>query len=95
MTVDEKTVRKIAQLARIAVADSEVSKLKDELNGILQFVETLEGVDVSNVAPLTSVVPVELPRRDDVVSDGDIQSLVLANAPLKEDGYFLVPKVVE
>ena len=95
MSVDAKTVRRVARLSRLAVNDAEVERLQGELNKILSFVESLNELDVEGVEPLTSVVPTQLFRRGDDVTDGDIQADVLANAPLKDDGFFLVPKVVE
>ena len=95
MSVDQAIVRRIAQLARIAVSDEEVPHLEGELNAILSFVEELGTVDVTGVEPMTSVIPMKLPMRADVVTDGGIERLVLANAPLAEDDFFLVPKVIE
>jgi aspartyl-tRNA(Asn)/glutamyl-tRNA(Gln) amidotransferase subunit C len=95
MSVDQAIVRRIAQLARIAVSDEEVPHLEGELNAILSFVEELGAVDVTGVEPMTSVIPMKLPMRVDVVTDGEIERLVLANAPLTEDDFFLVPKVIE
>jgi len=95
MSVDQAIVRRIAQLARIAVSDEEVPHLEGELNAILSFVEELGAVDVTGVEPMTSVIPMTLRRREDVVTDGEIESLVMANAPLAEDDFFLVPKVIE
>jgi aspartyl-tRNA(Asn)/glutamyl-tRNA(Gln) amidotransferase subunit C len=95
MSVDAQTVRRIARLARIAVADDEVEHLQDELNAILAFVEQLAEVNVAGVEPMTSVTPMELKRRPDAITDGGIADQILANAPATEDGFFLVPKVVE
>ena len=95
MSVDQATVRRIAHLARIAVTDAEVPHLQNEINAILAFVEELGAVDVSGVEPMTSVIPMTLPMREDVVTDGQIEAAVLANAPLAEDGFFVVPKVLE
>ena len=95
MSVDQATVRRIARLARIAVEEHEVPHLQGEINAILSFVEDLSAVDVEGVEPMTSVIPMKLPMREDVVTDGGIAAKVLANAPLTEDGFFLVPKVVE
>jgi len=95
MSVDQAAVRRIAHLARIAVTDAEVPHLQSEINAILAFVEDLAKVDVEGIEPMTSVIPMKLPMREDVVTDGEIQKLILANAPLTEDGFFLVPKVVE
>jgi aspartyl-tRNA(Asn)/glutamyl-tRNA(Gln) amidotransferase subunit C len=95
MSVDAATVRRIAHLARIAVAEDEVEHLQGELNAMLAFVEQLSEVDVEGVEPMTSVTPMAMKKRDDVVTDGDIRDDVLANAPSTADGFFLVPKVVE
>jgi aspartyl-tRNA(Asn)/glutamyl-tRNA(Gln) amidotransferase subunit C len=95
MSVDLNAVRRIAHLARIEVSDAETPHLQREINAILKFVEALDSVDVEGVEPMTSVIPMQLPMREDVVTDGDKASLVLANAPLTEDGFFVVPKVIE
>jgi aspartyl-tRNA(Asn)/glutamyl-tRNA(Gln) amidotransferase subunit C len=95
MSVDQGAVRRIAHLARIAVTDAEVPHLQDQINAILSFVDALNAVDVSGVEPMTSVIPMKLPMRDDVVTDGEIEPAVLANAPLAEDGFFVVPKIIE
>jgi aspartyl-tRNA(Asn)/glutamyl-tRNA(Gln) amidotransferase subunit C len=95
MSVDTATVRRIAHLARIAVADDEVEHLKDELNGILAFVEQLDEVNVEGVEPMTSVTPMAMKKREDKVTDGGIADDIVANAPATEDHFFLVPKVVE
>jgi aspartyl-tRNA(Asn)/glutamyl-tRNA(Gln) amidotransferase subunit C len=95
MSVDTATVRKIARLARIAVADDEVEHLKGELNAMLAFVEQLSEVDVSGVEPMTSVTPMALKQREDAVTDGDIADDIVRNAPATENHFFLVPKVIE
>jgi aspartyl-tRNA(Asn)/glutamyl-tRNA(Gln) amidotransferase subunit C len=95
MSVDQTTVRRIARLARIAVTEVEVPHLQGELNAILGFVEQLNEVDVAGVEPMTSVTPMLMKKRQDVVSDGDDAERVLKNAPASEAGYFVVPKVVE
>jgi aspartyl-tRNA(Asn)/glutamyl-tRNA(Gln) amidotransferase subunit C len=95
MSVDQAAVRRIAHLARIAVSDEEVPHLMGEINAILSFVEALGAVDVTGVEPMTSVIPMKLPLRADIVTDGEIENLVLVNAPLVEDNFFLVPKVIE
>jgi aspartyl-tRNA(Asn)/glutamyl-tRNA(Gln) amidotransferase subunit C len=95
MSVDTDTVRRIARLARIAVAEDEVEHLKGELNAILNWVEQLGEVDVEGVEPMTSVTPMAMKKRADVVTDGGDAVAVLKNAPATEDDYFLVPKVVE
>jgi aspartyl-tRNA(Asn)/glutamyl-tRNA(Gln) amidotransferase subunit C len=95
MPVDASTVRRIAHLARIAVADEEVADLQTELNAMLAFVEQLSEVDVEGVEPMTSVTPMELKQREDKVTDGGIADDIVRNAPATEDHFFLVPKVVE
>ncbi len=95
MSVDLGTVRRVAHLARISVREEELPALQGELNAILAFVEQLADIDVSSIEPMTSVVPLTLPMRDDVVSDGHYPEKVLANAPEAEGGFFTVPKVVE
>ena len=95
MSVDAATVRRIAHLARIAVSDAEVPHLQGELNAILAFVEQLSEVNVEGVEPMTSVMPMEMKKRADVVTDGEIVDAVTVNAPESEDHFFLVPKVVE
>ena len=95
MSVDAVTVRRIAHLARIAVAEDEVEHLRGEINAILAFVEQLGAVDVSGIEPMTSVTPMAMKKRDDVVTEGGRARDVVFNAPETEDHYFLVPKVVE
>ena len=95
MPVDAETVRRIAHLARIAVADAEVADLQAELNAMLAFVEQLSEVDVAGVEPMTSVTPMRLKQREDKVTDGGIADDIVRNAPATEANYFLVPKVVE
>ncbi len=95
MSIDKATVAKIARLARIHVAEEKREALASELSNILGWVEQLGEVDTENVAPMTSVVEVRLPERDDVITDGDCRDDVLANAPETDAGFFVVPKVVE
>jgi aspartyl-tRNA(Asn)/glutamyl-tRNA(Gln) amidotransferase subunit C len=95
MSVDSAVVRRIAHLSRIAVEETEVARLEVEINNILSFVETLAEVDVEGVEPIASVLPMQMKKRADVVTDGGIADDVLANAPAREDHYFVVPKVVE
>ena len=95
MAVDANTVRRIAHLARIAVAEEEIDHLKGELNAMLSFVEQLGEVNGVGVEPMTSVTPMAMKKRADVVTDGGIAEQVVKNAPMSEDNFFLVPKVVE
>ena len=95
MSVTNQDVKKVARLARIALPEDQVEPMTDELNNILNWIEQLGEVDVEGVEPMTSVVETSLPMREDVVTDGGIQDKVLANAPKSEDGFLVVPKVVE
>ena len=95
MSVDADTVRRIAHLARIAVAEDEVEHLKDELNAMLAFVEQLGELKVDGVEPMTSVTPMTMKKRVDAVTDGGIAEDIVRNAPSSDDNYFVVPKVVE
>ena len=95
MSVDKNTVRKVARLARIAVPEERLEPLSKELNGIMAWIEQLNDVVVEGVEAMTTPVKMTLPQREDVVSDGNIRDKVLANAPKSEDGFFVVPKVVE
>lgn len=95
MSVDAATIRRIARLARIALPEADVPVLQNEVNAILGFVEQLSEVNVEGVEPMTSVTPMALKMRDDVVTDGEMADRVTKNAPQSEDNYFLVPKVVE
>ena len=95
MSIDAATVRKVARLARIAEAEDRLEPLARELSGILNWIEQLNEVDTDGVEPMSSAVKTPLPMRDDVVTDGDNPGRVLKNAPKSEDGFFVVPKVVE
>ena len=95
MSIDKDTARRVAHLARIRVEEDQLENLAGELSGILGFMEQLNEVDVEGVEPMTSVSPMDLKRRDDVVTDGGIQAQILKNAPDAREGFFAVPKVVE
>jgi aspartyl-tRNA(Asn)/glutamyl-tRNA(Gln) amidotransferase subunit C len=95
MSVDSATVRRIAHLARIKVTEEEVPQLQNELNAILAFVDELAAVNVEGVEPMTSVMPMPMKKRADLVTDGAIVEKIVANAPASEDHFFIVPKVVE
>ena len=95
MSVDLATVKRVARLARIAVDEEDAQRMVSELNAILGFVEQLNEVDVSGVEPMTSVTPMAMKKRQDVVTDGGKADDIVANAPATEEHFFLVPKVVE
>ncbi len=95
MSVDIATVKRVAKLSRIAITDDRADTMRDELNAILGFVEQLSEVDVDGVEPMTSVVHMDMKKRQDVVNDGNKAEDIVANAPASEDHFFMVPKVVE
>lgn len=95
MTIDTKTAAHVAKLARIKVESNDLPALAQEFSAILGFIEQLNEVDVEGVEPMVSVTPMRLKRREDIVTDGDIQDKILANAPDAREGFFAVPKVVE
>ena len=92
MSID---VKKVANLARLALDEARVPALESELNGILSFVEQLSEVGTDGIEPMTSVVAMTQRLREDVVTDGDKAEAVLANAPDRVADFFAVPKVVE
>ncbi|MCV2871290.1 Asp-tRNA(Asn)/Glu-tRNA(Gln) amidotransferase subunit GatC [Defluviimonas sp. WL0050] len=95
MSIDTDTARKVAHLARIAVKEDDLPALAGELSAVLAFMEQLNEVDVEGVEPMTSVTPMRLKRREDVVTDGNMVDKILSNAPDAREGFFAVPKVVE
>lgn len=95
MSVDAATVKRIGRLARIRIEESEVETYQSELNTILGFVEQLSEVDVTGVEPMTSVTPMVLRRREDKVTDGSYPEKIVSNAPLSQDNFFMVPRVIE
>ena len=95
MSVDKDTLVKVAHLACLQLAEEKIEPLTDELNNILEWIETLNEVDTEAVAPMTSVVETDLRWRRDEVTDGDYAADVLANAPDVQYGFYAVPKVIE
>lgn len=95
MSVDLTTVKRVAHLARIAVSEEQAEKMTGELNVILGFVQSLDSVNVDGVEPMTSVIPTAMRLREDKVSDGNIASEIVSNAPISEENFFMVPKVIE
>ncbi len=95
MSVDVEKVKQVAHLARIAVSDEEAAGLTKDLNGILDWVEQLNQVDVSGVEPMTSVVATDIKMREDSISDGNCADNIVSNSPQMEDNFFMVPKVIE
>lgn len=95
MAIDAETVKRIAFLSRLKIEDDKIEAAEQEFNKILGWVDQLKEVDTNDVAPLVSVNENHLQMRRDEVTEGNIAEEILANAPMKEYGYFAVPKVVE
>ena len=95
MSVDLQTVKRAARLSRLELGDADAERMVGDLNAILGFVEQLDEVDVTGVEPMTSVMPMEMKKREDIVTDGNRAADIVANAPVTDEGFFLVPKVVE
>jgi aspartyl-tRNA(Asn)/glutamyl-tRNA(Gln) amidotransferase subunit C len=95
MSIDAATVRKVAKLARLNIAEARLEPLAGELGAIMAWIEQLGEVDTDGVEPMASAVDLKLPMREDVVTEGGDPAKVLANAPLARDNFFVVPKVVE
>tara|TARA_E500000075_G_scaffold63403_1_gene57043 strand:- start:599 stop:901 length:303 start_codon:yes stop_codon:yes gene_type:complete len=93
--VDIPTINKIARLSRLNIPEASKQNLTNDLNNILGFVAQLDKVNTSDVKPLASVTGHKLPLRSDKVTDGNIEDLVLKNAPESSSGFFVVPKVIE
>jgi aspartyl-tRNA(Asn)/glutamyl-tRNA(Gln) amidotransferase subunit C len=95
MALDKATVALIAALARIRISEGELEPLAGELSHILDWVEQLNEVDTTGVAPMASAAAASLPMREDAVTDGECRDAILGNAPRAARGFFTVPKVVE
>ena len=95
MDVDRKTVEQVAHLARLRISAEETQDFQKDLSSILSWVKQLNAVDTSTVEPMTKVVDLTLPQRQDTVNDGEKAEAVTANAPLREENFYVVPKVVE
>ena len=95
MTIDKGTVLRIARLSRIAMEEDALEPMAEELNGILAWVEQLGEVDTEGVEPMTGAIASVLPQRDDNAEADTPTDDLLANAPEADDGFFVVPKVVE
>jgi len=95
MSVDSSTVRRVAKLARLRLAEGDVAGLEAELNKILGWIDQLQAVDTDGVEPLAAVIPTRAPWRADQVTDGNCREAILANAPASAHGFFAVPKVIE
>jgi len=95
MSIDPKTVSRIAHLSRLKIPEAEQAAIAGELSKILDWVAQLNEVDVTGIEPLANVNDMAMRRRADIVNDGDKVKDILANAPAHTANFFTVPKVVE
>ena len=95
MPIAPEEVLKIAKLARIAVQEEELPTYAHDLSKILDFVSVLDGIDTENVKPMAHPSITETILRNDIVSEKVNAASFQENAPEKNDGYYLVPQVIE
>ena len=95
MSVTLDDTRKCANLSRLGLSNDQLNEITPKLDNIVGFIDQLAEVDTDNVEPLASVVDITLRLREDEVTDGGYQKEILSNAPDTQEGYFVVPKVVE
>lgn len=93
-TLGEDEIRTTAEMARLSLGPAELGQLAVELSGILGYVEQLQEVDVSGVAPTTHAVPMSCPLRGDVPQPHDPTETALRNAPARESAFFSVPAII-
>tara|TARA_B100000989_G_scaffold282511_1_gene247628 strand:+ start:344 stop:628 length:285 start_codon:yes stop_codon:yes gene_type:complete len=94
MSIDNLVVKKIANLSKINLSDSELENLKHELNNILDWVDDLKKIDTTKVEPMLSVFNENMKMREDKVQYTKSNE-ILSNAPEKKENFFVVPKVIE
>ena len=96
MTVDDNLIAKLSKLSSLEIDDSKKEKLKAELGDIINFVENLNEIDDSGIEATFSTIEGGTPLREDVaVQDLELSSNIMKHAPNSEDGYFIVPKIIE
>ncbi len=95
MTLSIKELQDLAFLARIKVPENELEEVAGNLSSIMDFIKQLNEADTEGVEPLTSICDMSLRTRVDIVTDGGYAEKLISNAPLKDENYFMVPKVVE
>lgn len=95
MKISEQDIKTVASLSRLRIRDEESSEVATQLDKILTYVENLQAIDTTNIEPTTYALPMQNVFRADEVKPSLERELALSNAPLKEDGYFKVPRVLE
>lgn len=93
MSLSESDVRHVAMLARLALTDSEVDAMRDDLNSILGHIDEIQRLDLSAVQPMAHAIAVTNVTRDDVVAPPLPQDVAISNAPLAENGAFVIPQI--
>lgn len=95
MKITENDIQTVASLSRLKICPDESAKILSQLNDILNYIENLNSIDTTNIEPTTYALPMQNVFREDKVKPSLKRELALSNAPLKEDGYFKVPRVLE
>ena len=95
MPIDKDIVTQVSNLARIKINNDQLSTISNELESVIEWIDTLNEVNTDGVEPIANVSGQKLPLREDKVTDGGYSEKILNNAPEKESGFFVVPKVVE
>jgi aspartyl-tRNA(Asn)/glutamyl-tRNA(Gln) amidotransferase subunit C len=93
--LSREQVLHVAKLARLDIGDAEVERLRDDLSAILTYVEKLGELDTRAVEPTSHVVAMSTPFRDDAVTNEPSPDAALANAPKRDDQFFVVPAIIE
>ena len=95
MKVTKEDLQNVAVLSRLSIAEDQEEKYIGQLDKFLTYVENLSGVDTEGVKPTTYALPMQNVFREDVVKPSLDREAALSNAPLREDGYFKVPRILE
>lgn len=95
MKISEQDIKTVASLSRLRIREEEADDVIFQLNKILTYVENLQAIDTTNIEPTTYALPMQNVFREDKVKPSLARELALSNAPLKDDGYFKVPRVLE
>ncbi len=95
MAITREEVLHVARLARLALSEDEVDRLKDQLGGILNYIRQLDALDTRDVVPTSHAVEKGTPFRGDAVEPFDDKEAILSNAPDREGDCFRVPRIME
>jgi aspartyl-tRNA(Asn)/glutamyl-tRNA(Gln) amidotransferase subunit C len=96
MTIDDKTIDKLAKLSSLEIDESKREHLRNDLADIVSFVENLNEIDVSGVDATFTTLSGGQPMREDVANSNDeLATHIMKHAPKSEDNYFIVPQIIE